>query len=154
MGRPTCWPTTARQAVAVGSAPLHAISGRSGKLLWSISDVSVRIIGASLALAATDLDGDASPEVIWLAAVDYDYPAQSIISVHDVQLRLFVADGRTGKLKWSQPLSPGYGQTPGSAPPQLQQLKLGLEFADLDRDGVVDVLTPAINQDGSIELRA
>jgi serine/threonine protein kinase/outer membrane protein assembly factor BamB len=136
-------------------SPLHAISGRNGALLWSISDVAVRMIGGSLAMETKDLDADGRPEILWLAAVDHQYPDQFTISTLGLQLWLFAADGRTGRLRWSRAMSPAYGQGPGSQSPyQFQNAQVGLEFADLDGNGVLDVLTPAIASDGSLELRA
>lgn len=135
-------------------SPLHAISGRSGQLIWTLSDVSARITN-TLAMACEDLDGDGHVEVVWLAALDHNYPTRFGFSSNDAQLWLFVAAGKTGRLLWSQPLSPAYGHSVGQVSPfQFQRVDLALAIGDLNRDGVRDILTPAITDAGLLELRA
>ncbi len=136
-------------------APLHAVSGRSGKRLWTASEVNVRMIAATLALESRDLDGDGREEVVWLTGLDYRYPQRQSLSSSDVQLWLFVISGQTGRIQWSQPLSPQYGLAPGSSPPYMfHNARFSVAAGDLDSDGVLDLLVPAILADESLELRA
>jgi outer membrane protein assembly factor BamB/predicted Ser/Thr protein kinase len=136
-------------------APLHAVSGRTGKRLWTASEVNVRMIAATLALESRDLDGDGREEVVWLAGLDYRYPQRSSFSSSDIQLWLFVISGQTGRVRWSQPLSPPYGLAPGSSPPYMfHNARFAVAMGDLDSDGVLDLLVPAILADDSLELRA
>jgi outer membrane protein assembly factor BamB/predicted Ser/Thr protein kinase len=136
-------------------APLHAVSGRSGKRIWTASEVNVRMIAATLALESRDLDGNGTEEVVWLAGVDYRYPQRLSLSSGDAQLWLFVVSGQTGRVQWSQPLSPQYGLAPGSSPPYMfHNARFPVAAGDLDADGVLDLLAPAILADDSLELRA
>ncbi|MFO0914719.1 MAG: protein kinase [Pirellulales bacterium] len=136
-------------------SPLHAISGRTGQRLWSLADVNVRQIGGSLALRAVDLDGDSHAEVAWLAALDHQYSPTTSYSNQEFQLWLFVADGQTGKLRWAEPMSPAYGQSgSGACPYQLHETRLDLVAAELNGDGTLDLLVPAITVEGELEWRA
>lgn len=136
-------------------SPLHAISGRTGQRLWSLEDVLVRQIGGSLALQAVDLDGDSRLEVVWLAALDHQYSDTAGFSNQSFQLWLFVADGKTGQLRWAEPMSPAYGQGPTSqCPYQLQDSQLELVVADWNGDSLQDLLVPGITLEGEIEWRA
>lgn len=138
-------------------SPLHAISGRSGSLLWSLDDVDIQSIGGALATKVVDLDGNGEPQVLWLAAVDYRYSVPSrFFSITDVQLWLFAAEGKTGRLQWAQPLSPAYGPFNGKGPPPIHFDISAIELvtADFDGDGRLDVLVPALQKDDSLELRA
>ena len=74
------------------------------------------MIAATLALESRDLDGDGREEVVWLTGLDYRYPQRQSLSSSDVQLWLFVISGQTGRIQWSQPLSPQYGLAPGNPP--------------------------------------
>lgn len=136
-------------------APLHAISGKTGKRLWSISDVHAKQIGGTLNVTVRDLEGDGQPEVVWLAALDHGYPQRVWFGSHAVQLWMFVADARNGQLRWSQPLSPAYGMTGGRTTPYSFQVSpIPLALADLNEDGVTDFLSPAIRSSDELELRA
>lgn len=136
--------------------PLHAISGRTGKRIWSLDDVAIQSINGVLATELVDLEGDGTPEVLWLAAVDYRYPKSNLSSsTTDIQLWLFAASGRTGQLRWAQPLSPAYGSSVGRSSPPLQFTNVSIELitADMNGDGVLDVVAPAVLDDGSLETR-
>ncbi|XZE22494.1 protein kinase domain-containing protein [Pirellulaceae bacterium SH449] len=133
---------------------LHAVSGRTGKLIWSLTEASASRAN-HLALAVKDINGDGQAEILWLAALDHNYPVRTVFSSDDEQLWLFVADGKTGRLLWSQSLSPAYGHSLGRVSPfQFRRVELALAMGDLNNDGVQDVLAPAINHDGLLELRA
>jgi outer membrane protein assembly factor BamB len=135
--------------------PLHAVSGRTGRLLWTISEVKARMLGGTLAAGSRDLDGDGQEEVIWLTALDHNYPQRLSFSTSDVQLWLFVMSGQTGRLQWSQALSPQYGLAPGStAAYQFHNVELSLAGGDLNGDGTLDLLAPAVTEQGTLELRA
>jgi serine/threonine protein kinase/outer membrane protein assembly factor BamB len=135
-------------------SPFHAISGKTGKLIWTMSQVNARITH-SLAITCDDLDGDGSFEVAWLAALDHNYPNRFAFASNDTQLWLFVASGKSGAVLWSQPLSPAFGHTMGNnSPYQFQRVDLVLACGDLNQDGRRDLLTPAIDDFGRIELRA
>ncbi len=140
---------------AYPSPLLHAISGKTGRRLWTASEVTARMISATLSLTSRDLDGDGSPEVLWLAACDYGYPNRQSFATSDVQLWLFVVSGRSGRLEWAAPLSPPHGLSPGGQPPfGFQQVDLQMVTADLDGDGTLDLLVPAITSNDLLELRA
>jgi outer membrane protein assembly factor BamB/predicted Ser/Thr protein kinase len=136
--------------------PFHAISGRTGQVLWNATQFDVENMSRVLGTSVADLDADGQPEIIWLAASDHDYPARDSWSSHDFQLRVVVTSGRTGALRWSQPLSPAFGIGTAIAPQvQLDAERVTPTVADLDRDGTADVVLPAIAKDGSnIESRA
>ena len=137
--------------------PLHVVSGRNGKLIWSLQDVSIQAIQCTLAAKFIDLDNDDSPEVVWIASMDYGYPSRPwVSSTDDSQLWMCVASGRTGELKWTQPLSPVYGSALGSVQPTtyFRTASLELDAADLNADGVRDFVMPAIRKDGTLETRA
>ena len=78
------------------------------------------------------------------------------MSTDDSQLWMCVASGRTGELKWAQPLSPVYGSALGSVQPTtyFRTASLELDAADLNADGVRDFVVPAIRKDGTLETRA
>ncbi len=135
-------------------SPFLAISGKTGRLLWTMSDVNARLT-QSIAVACEDFDNDGAIEVAWLAALDHNFPSRLGFASNDAQLWLFMALGRTGKLLWAKPLSPAYGHTMGkSSPFQFQRLDLALAMGDLNQDGHRDLLVPAINDVDELELRA
>ncbi len=134
--------------------PLHAISGQTGKLIWSISDVRARMTH-TLAILRRDLNSDGQIEIVWLAALDHAYPPRFAFSSNDSQLWIFVVSGETGKLLWSQALSPAYGHSVGTASPyQFQRVDLAISTGDLNGDGHQDVLVPAIEETGQLALKA
>lgn len=139
------------------TSPLHLVSGRNGKRIWSLHDVRVRVVQRTLAAQFVKLESDDAPDVVWVAAMDYGYPAQSMSwSSNDVQLWLCVASGSSGALKWAQPLSPAYGVAAGSTRSinGFHDSSLHLNAADLNSDDVKDFVVPAIREDGGLETRA
>jgi outer membrane protein assembly factor BamB len=109
--------------------PLQAVSGKTGKTLWTVEDLRLKqnsTIARCHALDACDLDGAGEPEVI----VAYDeFPegyGESRVGW------LAVVGGRDGKLRWKVKL------------PQIDSgiefsSRFRLEFIDLNGDGVLDV---------------
>ena len=138
-----------RVGMHVGKAPLfHAVSGKTGKRLWTADEITIQILNKVLAAEAHDLDGDGRLVVLWLAALDYGYPQRESLSSHDAQLWLFVTSGQSGKLKWAQPLSPAYGTTPGQTMQALiHDVSLSPTVADANGDGVGDIFVPALPVD-------
>jgi outer membrane protein assembly factor BamB len=141
------------EATSYGGAyeKLFALSGKTGRLLWNASDVTAHRVTSGI-VEAHDLDGDGDREVLWLSLIDHGYPNRSSFSSQEAQLWLFVLSGNSGKLRWSQALSPAYGNALGNrvvADGVLPPLSLG----DADGDGVQDVLAPEllpnIRSDGS-----
>lgn len=119
--------------------PLSAFSGRDGRLLWR-ADLDARIITGMPLLAVHDLAGDAQPEVVMAAGIVWG-DAPTNLPGFDSQLWLIVLSGRTGKVRWKQPLTPAayvYGQ--GNHP---YTGKILPALADLNHDDVLDILVPA-----------
>ena len=139
-------------------APLLALSGRTGKRLWSAA-VSVRTIGQVQALDVRDLDGDGLAEVIWIAASDWGYANSRTVDTHNQQLQLAVFSGRDGRLVWKEPLTKRFGLTAqrNPMPYDVQAGWVPVGYGDLDHDGSLDLLVPGQPQgDGGadqLELR-
>ncbi|HZL89320.1 MAG TPA: protein kinase [Pirellulaceae bacterium] len=136
--------------------PLFAMSGRTGKVLWNSPQIDARFLSIVLAATTADLDADGKPEAVWMVASDHGYPESDNWSSHDFQLWLFVTSGQSGALVWSQPLSPAFGGARGNSPNvQLHDARIQPTVADLDRDGTMDLIVPAITASGAdIETRA
>jgi outer membrane protein assembly factor BamB len=127
-----------------GLRPLQAVSGRSGRRLWT-SDLFVTVFAGIQHLGCRDLDGDGRPEVILVGGLD-----ESAVSSNAWQWWLVVLSGRTGKVAWKQPLS-GRGLA-GT----VQRLDVEFEpiVAHLDGDRVLDLVVPAFRDDLGREVRA
>jgi outer membrane protein assembly factor BamB len=120
-------------------SPLLAISGRTGKRLWT-ADVQINMQLGCQFHECRDLNGDGRPEVIFVSRIDLGYdrqPGQGWSS-NDGQLWLIVLDGRTGKVRWSQPLNER-----GSNPNDLADVALRPVFAELTGDAVEDIVISA-----------
>lgn len=129
--------------------PFFAVSGKTGKKLWTAPDISVQMLSGVWGAEAHDLDGDGKVEVLWLAALDYGYALRTSVSSHESQMWIFVTSGQTGKLLWSQPLSATYGQTPGIAMQvNVSQVVVSPTVGDINGDGTSDVLVPELLPDG------
>ena len=135
------------------SYPFHAISGKSGRILWNARDLEAQMIQGVVTSTAADLNHDGKPEVVWTVACDHGYPVQrESWSSHDVQLWLFVVSGQTGALRWKQPLSPAFGEKPGT---YLRMSASGARvppaIGDVDDDGTSDLIVPAVIGEGQLQ---
>jgi len=124
--------------------PMAAISGRTGKRLWSV-EIPFSSIGGVMFAAARDLDGDTHPEVVFSVWTNWDYPPTAAPSISCEQHWLATLDGRTGKFRWRQPLSCKYGMpdSPTHRSYDTYGVRLTPVFADLNGDGTLDVILPA-----------
>ena len=159
------WPT---KQFGKTTSMIGAVSGKTGNIIWRSSELAVRISEGIVDYRVADLDGDGTVEIALVAVADIDYPGLRLaLSSNDLQCWLIVVDGRSGRIRWKTPLSSAYGT---SAPPNAQLPPAGganfpidvggqtvplLNIADLDGDGKLDIVTPAIGQSGSnLEFRA
>ena len=140
-----CWYRTG--AGTATYRPIECYSGQSGDLLWQ-ADVTVHTIEHVALLRWADLDQDDRPEVIVVAAMDYQYPTRRGFSTSDLQLWLLVLDGQTGKLRWDQPLTAAYGTATGlQRQYQFKDLSFQTPLVDLNQDGVFDLVLPSERED-------
>ena len=123
-------------------APLHAVSGKSGRVLWS-ADLAVRSIHRPALLTASDLDGDGLPEVIFAALMDWGDQQRTVWSNQSGRLWLFVLSGRRGLVRWKSPLTADRQLVNHD----LDELSFGPAVADLNGDGVRDIVVPAQSGD-------
>ncbi len=136
--------------------PLEAISGRTGKRLWSV-EIPYSSIEGVLFTTARDLDGDGQPEVVFSAFTNWDYPPDGIASTARLQHWLAVMEGRTGTFRWRQPLSPPYDLpgSPVSRPYHVYAAQVAPGWGDLNGDGTLDLLVPGETSNlPELELRA
>lgn len=130
------------------NSPFSAISGKTGRVLWEAQEITAQQLESILSVEAHDLDGDGKPEVLWLTMIDHGYPQRREFSANQEQLWLFVTSGQTGRLMWSQSLSPDYGGAGGATNQVLvNNLTLSPCIADADGDGVRDILVPELLPD-------
>jgi serine/threonine protein kinase/outer membrane protein assembly factor BamB len=130
--------------------PFFALSGKTGKRLWTAAEISAQMFTGVLSAEAHDLDSDGRPEVLCIAALDYGYPLRAATSSLEAQLWLFVISGQTGKLQWAHALSPAYGQSPGNALRiDVAQNAFSPAVGDLNGDGTNDILVPSMVPDGT-----
>jgi outer membrane protein assembly factor BamB len=126
-----------------GEAPLRAFSGKTGRRLWAASDLRVgereRIASAHV-LECRDLDGDGKPEVLLAFSRTRD---------GETTMYLTARSGQDGKLLWEQPVN---GLRP--AGPSAEQGRSSAVTADLDRDGVRDVVLVGVSERSQWALQA
>jgi outer membrane protein assembly factor BamB len=128
--------------------PLLAVSGRTGRRLWE-TDLAVEIWAGPHVLECRDLDGG-KPEIVFVSAMHPGSArkADGSRSSNDWQYWLAVLSARDGKVRWKQPLSEGEHQG------QPAQTPFACVLADLDGDGVLDVIVEAGSPDQDGEVRA
>jgi hypothetical protein len=142
------------------SSPLVALSGRSGRKLWS-ADIKVRVMQNGASARIRDTDGDGRKEVLLVAPMDLGYEPRAGYGSDEVQLWAALFSGQDGRLIWKSPLSAAYGrEAPGyrteGFPYFLLAGLIAPEVIDVDDDGVLDVVLPAeANADQrQLEMRA
>ncbi|MGE3409192.1 MAG: protein kinase [Pirellulales bacterium] len=128
--------------------PILAFSGKTGRELWQES-LRASEVKQTLFVRAADLDADGQQEVIYVAEMLLQDDAVSQAKWHTPVL-LLVLDGSTGRLKWKQQISEGSNL----AGDMVYQNEVPLSVADLNADGVADIVTPAFLEGLQLELRA
>jgi tRNA A-37 threonylcarbamoyl transferase component Bud32/outer membrane protein assembly factor BamB len=129
--------------------PLLAVSGKTGRRLWE-TDLAVELWAGPQVLECRDLDRDGKPEIVFVSAMDEGRgrKADGTRSSNDWQYWLAVLSGSDGKVRWKQPLSEGEHRL------QPAQTPFACVLADLDGDGVLDVIVEAGSPDKDGEVRA
>ena len=117
---------TVRSPGSLG-CPLHAVSGRTGKVLWS-ADPPPEDTERLLFVDSRDLAGDGRPEIICAATHHFGTPTNA-------ELWLAVLSGRGGNIIWRQPIA--------QSALDVDYGWLRPAYADLDADGTLDILVPA-----------
>ncbi len=142
-----CWTFVSRYREK--AQPFFALSGKTGRRLWTAQDIGVQIVHKVLTAESHDLDGDGQLEVLFIASLDYGYQLRQSISTHDSQLWMFVCSGQTGTLRWARPLSFAYNGTPDTfLEVNLDGTPLSPSVADINGDGVQDILVPLAMPNG------
>jgi hypothetical protein len=133
-------------------SPLVAVSGRTGRHLWT-ADIQVDLWNGPQLLECRDLDGDGRPEVLFVSASDWDWPRgeNNSRSTNDWQYWLAVLDGATGRVKWRQPLSERNTSNVNSQPAWTP---FAFAVADLQGDGSTDLVIEAGLPEKDGEVRA
>ncbi|MFO0906504.1 MAG: protein kinase [Pirellulales bacterium] len=151
-------------------APFVILSGRTGRTIWEADQFPARASGGIQGWRLADLERDGRPELLVAFASDFDYDQwRMMTSSADLQWWLAVFDAPSGRLRWKTPLSLPYGSSaPTSQNPAAQNLSGQsfpiysqdqsfdmLHLADLDGDGVDDVVSLTIGESGDqFELKA
>lgn len=132
---------------------LVALSGRTGRWLWQ-SELSAQVLGGVVGLDCLDLDGDGELEVVVVAACDQGTPRRPSFGSEDARLWLVVASGKTGQTRWAEPLTLDAKSMSGRGY-RYEDVALNAAYADLNRDGVLDIVLPGQRSahDLSLELR-
>lgn len=143
--------TTDNQRGSDGETPpILAYSGKTGRCLWQPTFVA-GTVQQTLFVDAIDLEADGKLELIYVAELSFQGADGSPPSNTNTPVWLVVLDGRTGILRWKQKISEGSGRLAGDT---IYQPDLRLAVADLNADGVADIVTPAFLIGLQLELRA
>lgn len=134
-------------------SPLHAHSGRTGRLLWS-AKMDVQAAG-KIRVSCLDLDRDGDWEVVVRGFLNWREQRSRTYSGDEGQLWLAVFSGRTGRLKWRQSLSREYGNGQPRAylvDNPFPEMAVG----DFNGDGVDDLVVSAESESANLafELRS
>lgn len=136
----------------LAAASLHAISGKDGGLIWTAEERIIQEVSGTINLSILDLDRDGKDEIIWYAAYTPLKPdIANGTSQSRPELWLNVFSAATGKFLWERRCSPPSGSLQGLPLVSYESIQLDLCFGDFNGDGVVDILVPAIRDDGSLE---
>ncbi len=127
-----------------------ALSGKSGRQLWQSEAVGHAITKISW-VDCRDLDGDGKIEVVMLAAADHGLPPRSRSRAIDARLWLLVLSGRSGQTQWAQPLTFA-AAAPSQANYRFEDALLEPAYADLNGDGVLDLVLPAQSTPADLQL--
>jgi outer membrane protein assembly factor BamB/tRNA A-37 threonylcarbamoyl transferase component Bud32 len=131
-----------------GFSPLVALSGKTGRRIWTADIGTRRWFGPKL-LECHDLLGTGTRDVLLVAAMDLGLPPDpsGSMSSNDGQYWLVVLSGEDGKVRWQQPLSERNRQG------WNHQGSFAHLLADLNGDGAKDVIIEAglPNQDGAVQ---
>jgi tRNA A-37 threonylcarbamoyl transferase component Bud32/outer membrane protein assembly factor BamB len=121
------------------SKPLHALSGKNGRRLWTADFQASNVQGNAALVTASDLDGDGKPEVVLAAAMNWGQAA-----AQTNELWLLVLSGRNGSVTWRKKL---IGESKLGAGlflrRQVKDLRFALATGDFNKDGVRDLVVPA-----------
>ncbi len=136
---------------------LITVSGRTGRQIWR-TDFVVQQSQTPLLLESRDLDRDGELEIVLVAPTDFGFALRdhlNVVKPEEVRLWLVVLSGRDGKTLWRQPLTEL--QRSGSWESDYDfDARLHAAYADLDGDGVDDVMLPAQRapNDQALDLQA
>jgi outer membrane protein assembly factor BamB len=136
---------TFQQSLVPEASPLMAFSGKDGHILWTARELAVKapwgdVIGSYKWLSVRRLSPAAAPAVLFA----YEYRRDDKESLH-----LAVLDGATGKPRWQQEIGPEIQTFMGYGFNEYEPL-----LADINGDGVLDVITWAVDTRGMFEIRA
>ncbi|WP_372718343.1 protein kinase [Novipirellula sp.] len=123
---------------------LVAVSGRTGRLLWK-SDFAVQKQNDCQLLDCRDLDGDGAVEIIFATDADYGLPAVNLFAgsgYNPTRLWLSVIEGKTGKVRWAKPITQAPAKNGAQPLFDLDRNWLEAAYADLNSDGVLDIVFP------------
>lgn len=120
---------------------ITALSGLNGRMLWQ-SEAGAQVISSVCWLDCRDLDGDGLVEIVMVVAADYGAPAKQSFGSGDARLWLVVISGSTGLTKWAEPLTLAMSDS-NRHRYRFESTALEATYADLDNDGILDIVLPA-----------
>ncbi len=136
-------------------APLEAVSGRTGRILWK-SAIQRRYQLGFGRIASNDLDGDGVSEILYYtfndSIVDTN-PFRSSYSGQDGHLMLVVLSASNGSLKWQVPLTREYGSVSSTNMPyNFQSISYPeISIVDVNSDGCRDAVVIAESSDSNAQ---